>query len=80
MRKLSEEEQKELAILKASNEMIKKTQEEAKLRKRGSKTLSLLNGIESEIESKVKNIGATKEDMESIEYSKPIEKKNDILS
>lgn len=80
MRKLSEEEQKELAILKASNEMIKKTQEEAKLRKRGSKTLSLLNGIESEIESKVKNIGATKEDMESIEYSKPIEKKKDILS
>ena len=80
MRKLTEEEQKELAILKASNEMIRKTQEEAKLMGKSGKTLSLLNGIENEIESKAKHIGATKEEMESVEYSKPTKKKKNILS
>lgn len=77
-RQLTEEQKKELAILKANHEMLEKTKEQCKLRKRET-SIKLIEGAQEEVREHVAMAGATMDDLKSIEFkeAKNVEKKEE---
>lgn len=79
-RQLTEEQKKELAILKANHEMLEKTKEQCKLRKRDT-SIKLIEGAQEEVREHVAMAGATMDDLKSIEFreAENVEKKEDVV-
>lgn len=82
-KQLTEEQKKELAILKASAEMLEKTKRECKLRK-SITSINLIDGIEDDLKTQVSNSGADVTDLTNISYKEPeqmisLENKNDSI-
>ena len=77
-RVLSEKEKKELALLKASNEMFERTKEECKILNK-QKSLKLVEGAQSELmqEARQMGINATIEEINNVPYTEP-KKENKI--
>lgn len=79
-RQLTEEQKKELAILKANHEMLEKTKEQCKLRKRET-SIKLIEGAQEEVREHVAMAGATMDDLKSIEFkeAKNVEKEEEVV-
>lgn len=71
-KQLTEQEKKELALLKASNEMFERTKEECKILNK-TKSLKLIEGAQSELMEEAKQMGvnATIDEINSVEYNEP---------
>lgn len=67
-RPLTETQKKELAFLKANNEMLEKTKKECKLRHR-EEAANLVQGIQQIVEEQVKLTGHNVKDLENLSYN-----------
>lgn len=59
--------------------MLQRTKEEAMLRRKGDKTMRLIDGIQTDIDGKTRIAGANKEMVQNVEYTKPAEVPKDFL-